>query len=126
MKQLAIILILSLMTAVQAQSSDRLQTRISDDNQTLSIKIDGNKQGREIHFQQAFDVSRMNGLQIDLLKYRAFASQGITLPIHEMKYVISAVLGVLMLIALAIAFYILRYQANKGIRSNSGEPWQVA
>lgn len=126
MKHLVIILLFSLPLAAQAQSSSSLKTRISDDSQTLSIKIDGTKQGRELHYQQAFDVSGMNGLQIDVLKYRVFAAQGVTVPIHEMKRLMSVVVGGALLIALIIAFFILRYQSNKGIRPNSGRRLQVA
>ncbi|GAB4016371.1 hypothetical protein GCM10028808_44600 [Spirosoma migulaei] len=120
MKHLLIILMLSLSTAVQAQSSNsRVKTRISDDNQTLSIQIDVNKHGQDIHYKQAFDVSGMNGLQIDLLKYRVFASQDITLPFHEMKRLMGAVLGAIIVIALAIAVIIVRRPTNKGTRSTS-------
>ena len=126
MKYLVIILMLSLATVVQAQPSySKVKTRISDDSQTLSIQIDVNKHGRDVHYKQTFDVSDMNGLQVDLLKYRVFASQDVTLPIHEMKRLISAALGGVVVIALAIAFIIVRRPTNKGARPTSEKQLQI-
>ncbi|QDK78778.1 hypothetical protein EXU85_09230 [Spirosoma sp. KCTC 42546] len=120
MKHLLIGLMLSLNLTVQAQPSySNVQARISEDSQTLLIQIDVHKHGQDIHYKQAFDVSDMNGLQIDLLKYRVFASQDITLPFHEMKRLMGAVLGAIIVIALAIAVIIVRRPTNKGTRSTS-------
>ncbi|MVM38005.1 hypothetical protein GO730_11045 [Spirosoma sp. HMF3257] len=126
MKHVLIILMLILSTIAQAQSHySKVKTRISDDNQTLMIQIDVTKHGRDIHFKQAFDVSNLNGLQIDLLKYRVFASQGLIVPIHEMKRLMSAGVGVIMLIGLAIAFLIVRKQTKKGPQPNSEKQLQI-
>lgn len=126
MKHLVIILMLSLATVVQAQSRyAKVETRISDDSQTLSIQIDVNKHGRDVHYKQTFDVSGMNGLQIDLLKYRVFAAQDLTLPIHEMKRLMGAVIGGIIVIALAIAFIIVRRPTKKGNQPNSKKQLQI-
>ncbi|WP_461071775.1 hypothetical protein [Spirosoma horti] len=87
-----------------------LRTRISDDNRTLSIQLDGNQDGRKIHFSQTFDVAGMNPVQKELLTYRAFRSVGVPVPIHEMPWL---VFGPLCLIVFSATLLIARYQAKQ-------------
>jgi len=88
-----------------------LRTRIVDDSNTLSIQIDGQKNGHTIHFNQAFAVSDKNSLQKEFLKYQAFHSQGLFLPLHEMPFLVGSGLGIsLLLVSLTII----------GFRRNSG------
>lgn len=93
MKTLLFSLFLLIGTVSMARSTS-LRTRISDDQKTLSIRIDGSHNGRKIHFNQAFDVSDMSALRKELLKYRVYTSLGISPPLHEMPWVILSILGV--------------------------------
>ena len=76
-----------------------LRTRIADDNTTLTIWIDQYRNRQSVHYQQAFDIKSMNCIQKELLKYRVFASQGVTLPIHEMMGLVVLAGGILALLA---------------------------
>lgn len=114
MKVLFINLLLSISLSAAAQSSP-LRTRIVNDDQTLSIQIDGFKNGRKIHYNRTFDVARLNPLQKEILKYRAFESQGIALPLHEMVWLIFAALG---LPAGVAALLIGRSPAKKAALTN--------
>ncbi|QHV99933.1 hypothetical protein [Spirosoma endbachense] len=95
MKTLIMCLLLGIGTVAMAKdpSSSQVRTRISDDSQTIAIQIDGFKHGRKIRFDQTFDVSGINVLQKELLIYRAFDSQGLLPPLHMMKWLIFAALG---------------------------------
>ncbi|KAA9349897.1 hypothetical protein [Larkinella humicola] len=111
MKLLFFSLILTIGTAAMAQSS--LRTRISDDEKTLSIRIDGTQNGRKIHFNRAFDVSDMSALRKEMLKYRVYTSLGISPPLHEMPWVILTVLGVLVVFFTGL---VLRFRPVKPAR----------
>ncbi|WP_420150620.1 hypothetical protein [Spirosoma sp.] len=114
MKHLIIIVLISVSTFAAAQSSSRLKTRIVDDNQTLSIQIDGNRNGQPLHYNQTFDVAGMTTLQKDVLKFRAFASQNVAPPLHDMAVSIATLVGVLSLvITVAIVGYQTRYRKRK-------------
>jgi hypothetical protein len=110
MKTLIIFLLLSIGTVAMAKdpASSKVRTRISDDSQTIAIQIDGFNHGRKIHYDQAFDVSGMNVLQKELLTYRAFDSQGLLPPLHEMRWLIFAALGLTGLILTLILVIIQR------------------
>jgi hypothetical protein len=103
---------LSIGTVAMAQSSS-LRTRISDDERTLSIRIDGNQNGRKIHFNQAFDVSKMSNLRKEMIKYRVYTSQGLIIPIHEMPWTVFTVLGTLVLV---ITLFVIRFQPKNPAR----------
>ncbi|WP_338876137.1 hypothetical protein WBJ53_10860 [Spirosoma sp. SC4-14] len=80
-----------------------LRTRIVDDSNTLSIQIDGQKNGHTIHLNQVFIISDKNTLQKELFKYQAFRSQGLFLPLHEMPFLVGSGLGIsLLLVSLTI------------------------
>lgn len=114
MKLLLMSLLLSIgMVAMTRQSvASNLRTRISDDAKTLSIQIDGSNNGRVIHYRQTFDVAGMNALQKEVIKYRAFYSASVMVPLHEIQGLILLILG---LPALVIALLIVRYQSRKGV-----------
>ena len=109
MKHLLIIVLLSISTFATAQSSSRMKTRIVDNSQTLLIQIDGNKSGRSIHYKQTFDVAGMTTFQKDVLKYRAFASQNVVPPLHDMAVSIATLLGAL---SLVITLVIVDYRSR--------------
>lgn len=117
MKYLFVSLLLSLSLAVTAQpsSSSALRTRIVNDDQTLSIQIEGINNGRKIHYRQAYDVAGMNLLQKEWLKYRAFESQGVALPLHEIAWLLLAALG---LSVGVVAFLIWQSPAKQATRMN--------
>lgn len=112
MKLLLIGLLLSIGTQALAQqaTTSRLRTRISDDGTTLTIQMDGTRNGRKIHYDQTFDVANLNGLQKEILKYRVFASVGASLPADEMSRLIGLAFGSLTLI---ITFLIVRFQMRR-------------
>lgn len=115
MKRLLIILLLSISLPSLGQRSV-WQTQLTDTDRTLSIRIDGNIDGRKIHYDQTFNVAGMNSLQKDLLKYRVFASQGAPLPWHEMSGSIFAALAAFVLL---ITLGIVIYQGKKSRYSTS-------
>ena len=92
MKYILIFLLLSISIAAmaQTQTSSHIRTRTSDDEKTLSIQIDGIKGGRKIQYSKVFDVTGMNKLQKEWLRYRAFDSQNLTVPLWEMPWLITA------------------------------------
>lgn len=112
MKHLLICLLVCIGLAAMPQRSvaSTLRTRISDDNQTLSIQLNGNQDGRKIQFSQTFNVAGMNPVQKELLKYRAFKSAGVLVPIHEIPWL---VYGSLCLIVFGSSLLALRYQARQ-------------
>ncbi|WP_421827344.1 hypothetical protein [Larkinella sp.] len=114
MKLLLISLFLTISTVAMAQSS--LRMRISDDEKTLSIRIDGTRNGRKIHFNQAFDVSDMSTLRKELLKYRVFTSLELSPPLHEMPWVILSILGVVVVFFTEL---VLRFRPTKPARFRS-------
>lgn len=109
MKLLLISLLFLLSMTAQSQPStpSSLRTRIADDEKTLSIQIDGFTNSRKVHYDRTFDVAGMNYLQKDLLKYRAFDSVGVTLPMAEMTGLVSTALGA---IAIVITLLIVGFQ----------------
>lgn len=112
MKHLLIGLLVCIGLAAMPQCSvaSTLRTRISDDNRTLSIQLDGNQDGRKIQFSQTFNVAGMNPVQKELLKYRAFQSAGVPVPIHEIPWL---VFGPLCLIVFGTSLFIVRYQTRQ-------------
>lgn len=112
MKHLLICLftLIGLAAMPQRSGASTLRTRISDDNRTLSIQLDGNQNGRKIQFSQTFDVAGMNPVQKELLTYRAFKSAGVPVPIHEIPRL---VFGPLCLIVFGTSLFIARYQARQ-------------
>ncbi|CAN5428084.1 hypothetical protein BH09BAC4_BH09BAC4_10470 [soil metagenome] len=114
MKHLQVCLLLSigLVAMTTNANASSVRTRISDDNQTLSIQIDGVKNGQTIHYNQRFNVAGMNALQKTVLKYRAFNSAGVSIPFHEIAWLIFAALGLIMLILTSL---IVQYQVRKGV-----------
>ena len=116
MKYRLTIALLSIHIFAWAQSSySSLQTRIVDDGNRLLIQLDGHHHGRDIHYKHAFAIAELNGLQVDLLKYRVFASQGIPLPIHEMKSLL-AVVGIAFILLVAGISYAIRYYQTRKAR----------
>jgi hypothetical protein len=105
-----LLLLLSTMARAGEPAQSRLEKRIEDDGTTLSIKIDGFVDGREIRYQQVFDVADMNDLQKELLKCRVYHSQGLGLPLDEMP---GLLFGVPALAALAVGLVVAGARALK-------------
>ncbi|MFD2573037.1 hypothetical protein ACFSUS_20515 [Spirosoma soli] len=108
MKRLLILLLLSVSTIVTTRpsTSSRVKTRISDDGRILSIQIDGFSDRRTIHYNRSFNVVDMNRLEVDLLTFRVFSSQGVTPPFDQMSSLLLAALGLsLFIITLLIVVY---------------------
>ncbi len=110
-----LLLLLSTTASAGEPAHARLEKRIEDDGTTLSIKIDGFVNGREIRYQQAFDVADMNDLQKELLKCRVYHSQGLGLPLHEMP---GLLFGVPALAALLIGLLVAGARAAKAPPAN--------
>ncbi|RRB00070.1 hypothetical protein [Larkinella rosea] len=90
-----ILLFFLLIIAPAAMAHTVLETRVVDNGTTLSIRINGHRDGRKIQFDRTFDVSRKNILEKDLIKYRAFQSVGLMLPVSEMPGLIGSIVGIL-------------------------------
>ena len=106
MQRFLIILLVgfSLIATAHDAVASTLKTRISDDSRTLSIQIDGNKDGRPIHVNQVVDVAGMNTLQKELIKYRTFTAVGVAVPLHEIPWLLALAFGLpAFIIALVIA-----------------------
>ena len=91
----ALALLLAISTASLAGNPESVRTRIADDNNTLTIQIDQQKNGYNAHYQHRFDVSGMSFVQKDWLKYRVFAEQDTMLPFHEMRGLVFTVASLL-------------------------------
>lgn len=113
MKLLLFILAIGLSTGVMAQQSTT-RNRLSDDGKTLSIQIDGKRDGRMIHYNRTFDVAGMNRLQKEVIKYRAFKSAGVTMPIHEVAGFVTVFFG---LAAMVATYLIIVFQRRKAALS---------
>ncbi|WP_460977901.1 hypothetical protein [Spirosoma knui] len=116
MKFLLITLLLgiSLSTNARASSPSSLRTRISDDGAILSIQIDGYKNGRTIHYKQITGVSGLNRLQTELVMHRAFRSQSLFVPLHEIPTLCMTAFGLVVLISiLLIAGYRIKRTSQK-------------
>lgn len=110
MKRLLISLLLSMSLNGFAQQlvPANLRTRISDDERTLSIQIDGNQNGRRIQFDQTFAVADMNRLRKEVLTYRAFNSVGVLPPLNAIPWLIFTGLGLLAALAAMLIVSIQR------------------
>ncbi|MBC8153902.1 MAG: hypothetical protein H7Z72_13415 [Bacteroidetes bacterium] len=73
-----LLLLLTRFTAV-AQSSEHstLSTEINDDDKTYSIKIDGDRNGKPVHYNRTFSVAGMSAAQKESLKNRVLDSLGL-------------------------------------------------
>ena len=114
----ALALLLTFSTAVLARNPIKtsVTTRIADDGSRLMIQIDRHKNDHNTHYQNSFDVSGMNFVQKDWLKYRVFAEQDVTLPFHEMRGLVFAVVG---LIAFLSTLLVFGYRHRKSSPINS-------
>ncbi|MEZ0483008.1 hypothetical protein [Fibrella aquatica] len=111
MKYFLIGLLLCLSAATMAQHAPTsLRKRISDDEKTLSIKIDGVQNGQFVHFDQSFDVSGMNQLQKEWLTFRAFQSQHVPVSVSEIPWLILLTLGIASLLGTLL---IIIYQTQR-------------
>ncbi len=101
MKLRLLVLFLGVSTGVFARNDAPtvLKTRIADNEKTLSIQIDGLKNGRKIHYDQTFPVAKTGRLQKEVLKFYAFRSAGLMLPLREMPGLLLTALGLVGLLA---------------------------
>lgn len=79
MKPLLAGLLLSISFASHAQTSvhSNLSTEINDDDKTYSIRIDGDRKGKVIHYNRTFSVAGMSKEQKESLKNRVLDSLGL-------------------------------------------------
>ncbi|ADB39326.1 hypothetical protein [Spirosoma linguale] len=102
---------LSAMARQPAFSS--LQTRISDNEKTLSIQINGQRNSRKIHVNESFDVENMSRLRKELLKYQVFTNHGLGIPFQEVPGLIAVCLGSFFLfITVLILWYRSKQRAH--------------
>jgi hypothetical protein len=70
-------LLTSFTTLAQTSVHSNLNTSINDDNKTYSIRIDGDRGGKAVHYRRTFDVAGMSQEQKDAIKNRALDSLGL-------------------------------------------------
>jgi len=79
MKSLLILTLLNVGFVSMAQTARQstTHTEINDDGKTMSVRVEGQVDGRAIDYQHTFDVARLSSLAKDDLKHRIFDSLGI-------------------------------------------------
>lgn len=79
MKSLLILVLLNVGFAATAQTSRQstTNTQIGDDGKTMSVRVEGQVDGRPIDYRRTFDVARLSSSAKDALKRRIFDSLGI-------------------------------------------------
>ncbi|MBO0948238.1 hypothetical protein [Fibrella forsythiae] len=117
MKYVLIGFLLCLSVVCRAQHApNSIRKQISDDEKTLSIRIDGIQNGQPVHVDQSFDVSGMNQLQKEWLTFQAFRAQHIPVSIHEIRWLLILSLGV---IALLMTLLIIVYQTQRAAQMSA-------
>ncbi|MEZ0540764.1 hypothetical protein [Fibrella arboris] len=117
MKHFLIGLLLCLSAATMAQQApNSIRKQISDDEKTLSIRIDGVQNGQRVHVDQSFDVSGMNQLQKEWLTFRAFRAQHIPVSVHDIRWLLILSLGV---VSLLLTLLIIVYQTDRAARMSA-------
>ncbi len=74
---IACLLLISAKSLAQTSTYANLNTEINDDDKTYSIRIDGDRNGKEIHYNRTFNVVGMNASQKEILKNRVLDSLGL-------------------------------------------------
>ncbi|NEU69258.1 hypothetical protein [Spirosoma agri] len=77
MKSILTFLLLGAGFGALAQSSSSLSTVINDDDKTMSILIEGDRNGQAIKYNQKFDVRKLSAADKDALKSRVLDSLGV-------------------------------------------------
>lgn len=72
-----LLLLTSLTTMAQKSTHSNLNTSIDDNGKTYSIRIDGDRTGKAIHYKQTFNVVGMSKEQKEALKNRVLDSLGL-------------------------------------------------
>lgn len=82
MKSLLTLLLLNVGFVATAQTSRQstTHTQVNDDGKTMSVRVEGEVDGRAIDYQHTFDVARLSGPAKDDLKHRILDSLGIGEP----------------------------------------------
>lgn len=82
MKSLFILILLGVNVAATAQASRQstTHTQINDDGKTMSVRVEGQVDGRTIDYQRTFDVARLSDAAKDALKHQIFDSLGMGEP----------------------------------------------
>ncbi len=101
MKTILCSLLLAISATAVAQTTvhSNLSTSINDDDKTYSIRIDGDRNGKEIHYNRTFNVVGMSTGQKESLKNRVLDSLGLgetppSLPRPAMKTITKTPAGV--------------------------------
>ena len=82
MKSLLTLILLGAGIVATAQTSRQstTHTQINDDGKTMSVRVEGQVNGRAIDYQRTFDVTRLSDRAKDDLKHHIFDSLGIGEP----------------------------------------------
>ncbi len=72
-----LLLSVSFLATAQKATNSSLNTSINDDGKTLSIQIEGQRDGQPIKYNRTFDVAKLNTKEKDALKTRIMDSLGI-------------------------------------------------
>lgn len=72
-----LLLAISASAIAQTAVHSNLSTSINDDDKTYSIRIDGDRNGKEIHYNRTFNVVGMSTEQKESLKNRVLDSLGL-------------------------------------------------
>ena len=71
------LLLTSFITLAQTSVHSNLTTSINDDDKTYSIRIDGERNGKAIHYNRTFNVVGMSKEQKEAMKTRVLDSLGL-------------------------------------------------
>lgn len=77
MKPILTFLLLVTSFIAMAQSSSSLNTVINEDDKTMSIQVNGERNGKTINYQRTFDVTNLTSTEKDELKTRVLDSLGV-------------------------------------------------
>lgn len=75
-----------------------VRTQITDDGETLAIRIDGHREGEKIHLHKTLDVTGWNRLEREAVKLRAFLTVKLIPPFHEISGLVLTAAGGLFMV----------------------------
>lgn len=73
----SLLMLASLAAIAQSSVHSTVNTEINDDDKTYSIRIDGDRNGKEIHYNRTFNVAGMSKTQKEAMKNRVLDSLGL-------------------------------------------------
>jgi hypothetical protein len=75
-----VLLSISFVAAAQKSTNSNLNTSIQDNGKTLSIQVDGQREGQTINYQRTFDVAKLSTTEKDALRKRILDSLDVGVP----------------------------------------------